>query len=222
MTPSMAKRIFLVHPTMLAMPPIDNAFKTLWPQAQTFNLVDESLYADLPQDGTLAPAVYDRLASLFRHCELSGAHGIVFTGSTFGPAVKVARANISVPVLKSDEAMMERAIATGARILLVCTARRALPVLRAGLDEAAAQARRTPQVTELWVTGAREAILQGDTARHDRLIAEQIAAAGDFDAIVLGQISMVTARAQLPPELARRVLTSPEAAVERLRALLED
>ena len=37
--------------------PIDEAFKTQWPQAQTLNVIDESLYADLPQDGTLAPAI---------------------------------------------------------------------------------------------------------------------------------------------------------------------
>jgi hypothetical protein len=31
----MSKRVFLVHPTPLAMAPIDQAFKTLWPQAQS-------------------------------------------------------------------------------------------------------------------------------------------------------------------------------------------
>jgi hypothetical protein len=50
----MPKRVFLVHPTPLAMAPIDEAFKTLWPQAQTINVLDESLYNDIPQDGTLA------------------------------------------------------------------------------------------------------------------------------------------------------------------------
>ena len=52
----MPKRIFLVHPTPLSMPPIDDAFKTLWAEAETLNLLDKSLYADIPPDGTLAPA----------------------------------------------------------------------------------------------------------------------------------------------------------------------
>src|SRR2546423_80504 len=120
-SPSMTARIFLVHPTMLAMAPIDAAFKKQWPQAQTLNLLDESLYADLPQDGTLSAAVIERLASLFRHCERSGADAIVFTGSTFGPAVIAARESVSVPVLNADQAMMERAVKNGERILLVCT-----------------------------------------------------------------------------------------------------
>jgi Asp/Glu/hydantoin racemase len=216
----MTRRIFLVHPTMLAMGPIDAAFKAQWPQAQTLNVVDESLYADLPQDGTLAPAVRDRLARLFRHCELSGAHGIVFTGSTFGPAVEAVRGSVGVPVLKSDEAMMDVAAEHGARVLIVATAKRALPVLCASFDAATARAGRGAQATTLWVRGAREAILTGDVELHDRLIADEIGAAKDFDVIMLGQISMVSARALLAPGVASRTLTSPDAAVARMRALL--
>src|SRR5207342_2230799 len=119
----MPKRVFLVHPTPLAMAPIDEAFKTLWPQAQTINVLDESLYADIPQDGTLVPAIYDRVASLLRHCELSSADGILFSGSTFGPAVDKARIGMRVPVLRAEEAMMEQAVTLGERILLVCTAK---------------------------------------------------------------------------------------------------
>ena len=90
----MPKRIFLVHPTLLAMPPVDQAFKTLWPDAKVLNVLDESLYNDIPQDGTLAPEIYTRLTNLFRHCEMSGADGIVFSGSTFGPpSTRRARAS---------------------------------------------------------------------------------------------------------------------------------
>ncbi len=134
----MTKRIFLVHPTPLAMAPIDEAFKTLWPEAETINVLDESMYTDIPQDGTLSPAIYERVASLLRHCALSGADGILFSGSTFGPAVDVARITIAVPVLRPEEAMMEQAVTMGERILLVCTAKRAMPVVRSTLDAAIA------------------------------------------------------------------------------------
>ena len=36
-------------------------------------------------------------------------------------------------------------------------------------------------IKELWVSGARDALNKGDNDKHDRLIAEQSAAAGDFD-----------------------------------------
>jgi Asp/Glu/hydantoin racemase len=217
----MPKRVFLVHPTPLAIAPIDQAFKTLWPRAQTLNLLDESLYADIPQDGTLAPAIYDRVASLLRHCEASGADGILFSGSTFGPAVDKARANMRVPVLRAEEAMMEQAVTLGERILLVCTAKRAMPVVRGPLDAAAKRAGVTRTISELWVKGARDAITSGDVATHDQLIAEQVMAAGDFDVIIFGQISMVPAQVPLPPEIARRIVIGPDATVARMRALID-
>src|SRR5258708_2748647 len=122
----MPRRIFLVHPYFPTMAPIDAAFKAAWPQAQTVNLLDESLYADVPADGTLSPSLYESVATLLRHCEKNGADGIVFTGTTFGPAVDAARAEIKVPVLRAEEAMADEAVGRGERILLVCTAKRAM------------------------------------------------------------------------------------------------
>jgi len=217
----MPKRIFLVHPTLLAMPPVDQAFKTLWPDATIINVLDESLYNDIPQDGKLAPDIYTRLANLFRHCELSRADGIVFSGSTFGPAVEEARKDLRIPVLRIEEAMMDDAAARGGSILLVCTQKRAQPVVRGTLDAAARRAGMPLTVTELWVSGARDALNRGDNETHDRLIAEQSAAAGEFDQIVFGMMSMAPAKAKLPPALARKVLTAGEAAVARMRQLTE-
>jgi Asp/Glu/hydantoin racemase len=215
----MRKRIFLVHPTMLAMPPVDQAFKTLWPDATIVNVLDESLYNDIPQDGKLAPEIFTRLTSLFRHCEASRADGIVFSGSTFGPAVEDARRNVGIPVLRIEEAMMDDAAARGGSILLVCTQKRAQPVVRGTLDAAAKQAGKPLTVTELWVSGARDALNRGDNATHDRLIAEQTAAAGDFDQIVFGMMSMAPAKAKMPAALAAKVFTAGEAAVARMQVL---
>lgn len=216
----MRKRIFLVHPTSLAMPPVDEAFKTLWPEAQTLNLLDESLYADLAADGHLPPSLYERVARLLRHCEGSGADGVVFSGSTFGPAVEEGRKGMKIPVLRIEEAMMEQAVARGGSILLVSTQQRAMPVVRATLDQAVRAAGKSPPIKELWVPGARDAVISGDSERHDRLIAEQSAAAGPFDTVVLTMISMAPARAKMPKDLAARTLTSGETTVARMRELV--
>jgi Asp/Glu/hydantoin racemase len=215
----MPKRIFLVHPTPLAMPPIDEAFKALWRDAQIVNLLDESLYADVGANGELTPALVARLVNLFKHCELSGGDGIVFSGSTFGPAVDEARKAVKVPVLRIEEAMMDDAAARGGSILLVCTQKRAQPVVRGTLDAAVKRTGKTPKITELWVAGARDALNKGDNESHDRLIAEQSAAAGDFDQVIFGMMSMAPAKAKMPAALAAKVLTSGEAAVARLRKL---
>jgi hypothetical protein len=216
----MPKRIVLVHPTMLAMPPVDEAFKTLWPQAQVLNVLDETLYADVGPNGETTPALIVRVANLLRHAEASGADGIVFSGSTFGPAVEEGRKGMKVPVLRIEEAMMDDAVARGGSILVVSTQKRAMPVVRGTLDQSAKRAGKNPEIKELWVAGARDALNAGDHDKHDRLIAEQSAAAGNFDTIVLSMISMAPARAKMPPALAEKTLTSGEAAVARMRKLL--
>jgi Asp/Glu/hydantoin racemase len=214
-------RIMLVHPYLPSMTPMNEACKEGWPEAEALNLVDESLYADVGQDGSVPPGIVDRLAAIFRHCEASGAAGVIFTGSTFGPAVERARAAIAIPVLKSDEAMAEMAVRAGNRILLAGTAARSLPVVRKGLEDAAAAAGLAPSIDTALVADAQAEMARGNREKHDRLIAERILPVADrYDAIVFGQISMTPARSGLPVRIAQRTLTGPEAAVAKLRRLL--
>jgi len=215
----MSKRIILVHPYAPTMAPIIEAFARLWPQAQVLNLLDESLYADVGADGVLAADVFGRIAALLRHACASRADGVIFTGATFSPAVEAARASLALPVLKADEAMCEEIAACRGRVAILCTAQRALPIIRAGV-EAAARGSSRPEIEEIWVEGAKDALVAGDGARHDRLIAAAMEQLDVCDMLALGQISMAPARDLLTPERAARVLASSDASVHMMRKLL--
>ena len=70
------------------------------------------------------------------------------------------------------------------------------------------------------VEGALAALQGGDVAGHDSLI---VAAAADYakvDALVLAQFSMARAAAGIAPGR-RRVITTPDSAVAKLRGLVE-
>lgn len=217
----MRPRIYLLHAYRYSMAPCEEAFARLYPEAETVRLLDEGLYADAGADGALPANIVPRLNSLLRHCVLSGANGIVFTGSTFGPAVEAARGGIAVPLLKADEAMSELAVREGRRILMLATARRAIPVIRRNLEAAAVSAGTKPELGEVWVEGAQAANNAGRAAEHDRLVAETARRHGDgWDVIVLGQMSMAPARAQMSADLAARVLTSPDASALKMRDLI--
>lgn len=217
----MKPRIFLLHAYRFSMAPCEEAFKRLWPEADAMRLLDESLYADAGADGSLPANINCRLAGLFRHCEVSGAHGIVFTGSTFGPAVEQASKGVTVPLLKADEAMAELAVSKARRILLLATAKRAIPVIRGNLEAAAKAANKMPKMSEVWVEGAQAANNAGQAAEHNQLIAEAAMKHGaGFDAIVLGQMSMAPAKAVMPLDVAARTVTSPDASVVKMRLLL--
>jgi hypothetical protein len=221
----MASRIFLVHPYFPTMAPIDAAFKSGWPEAQTVNLLDESLYADVPQDGTLSPSLHQRVATLLHHCVESGAAGILFTGTTFGPAIEAVRPHIKVPLLRAEEAMAEQAVGMSQNsdqgILLVCSAKRAMPVIRGSLEAAAKRQGAAPRVSERWIARAKDALAAGGMEAHDRLIAREVEAASHPGVIVIGQISMVGACAHLAPEIMPRVVTSLNAAVTRMKELVK-
>jgi hypothetical protein len=220
MSRSAAPRIILIHAYRHSLPPIERAFRKLWPEAEVLSLVDEALYADIDPDGVAEPTIPERIRTLFSHALVSGAEAIVFTGSTFGPIVEEARRGMPVPVLKSDESMAMEAVDRGGRALLVCTAQRALPVIaRTIMDQAEASGADIDLAT-LVVEGAKHAIDIGDAELHNRLIAQAILDAGDSDSILLGQLSMSDVPALLPAEIARKVLSNAEATVRRLRLLL--
>lgn len=220
----MKPRIFLVHPYIHSMATITDAFRATWPEAEAVNLYDESLYVDVGADDSMPGLMHGRLVSLFRHCELSGADGIIFTGSAFGFLVDTAKSAVRIPVLKPDEAMAEIAVREGSHLLLACTAKQAIPIIRRNIDAAASVAGRDIEVRELWIPDAQSALSDGKDGRgiHDHLIAKRLERETGYDLIVFGQISMASAVAGLPEGLADCVLTTPEAAIRKMRMLLEN
>src|SRR5918997_287660 len=105
-------RIALIHALRHSPPPIEAAFARLWPEARLMNLLDDSLSADLAREGRLTPAMTERFLALARYAAGTGAEGILFTCSAFGPSIEaVAAERAPMPVLKPNEAMVEEACA---------------------------------------------------------------------------------------------------------------
>lgn len=115
-------RIALIHALRHSPPPIEAAFARLWPEATLMNLLDDSLSADLARDGRITEAMTGRFLSLAGYARATGADGILFTCSAFGPCIEaVQRALSPLPVLKPNEAMIEEAQAIGGRIGLLAS-----------------------------------------------------------------------------------------------------
>ena len=93
-------RIALIHATFVAIEPIVSAFRRLWPEARTTNLLEDSLSADLAAEGRLTGEMTARFVTLARYARGCGADAILFTCSAFGPAIDTAREGLDIPVLK--------------------------------------------------------------------------------------------------------------------------
>ncbi|OGA53415.1 MAG: hypothetical protein A3F74_05755 [Betaproteobacteria bacterium RIFCSPLOWO2_12_FULL_62_58] len=213
-------RIALIHATPVAIDPIVDAFKRLWPEARTTNLLDDSLSADLAADGRLTPRMIDRFVTLARYMHGCGADAILFTCSAFGPAIEAAQAALKIPVLKPNEAMLDEALDAGTRIGLLATFVPSIPALKAELEQMAQRRKLKVDIKTQAVPTALTALHAGRAAEHDRLIAQAADELGVCDALILGQFSMASAAALIPDRSERKVLTSPISAVMHLKRML--
>lgn len=207
-------RIALIHALRHSPPPIEAAFKTMWPEAVLMNLLDDSLSADLARAGALDAVMTERFQTLGRYAVGTGADAILFTCSAFGPCIEaVAAAQAPRPVLKPNEAMIEEAVARGKKIGLLATFGPTLvsmpPEFPPGVE-----------VTCKLAEGALAAMDRGDLAEHDRLAAEASRDLADCDVIALAQFSLARAAPLVEAATGKPVLTTPDSAVRKLRRLL--
>ncbi len=214
-------RIALIHALPVAIEPICNSFKRLWPQAQVTNLLEDSLAADLAAAGKLDQAMVKRFCVLAQYAESCGADAILFTCSAFGPAIEAARAAVKIPVLKPNEAMMEEALATGSNINLLATFEPSIPSMLQELEELATRRGQKLKIATKAVPAALTALHAGRGTEHDQLIAAAAEELGDCDALLLCQFSMASAAERIPARRGRSVFTSPYSAVARLKQLLQ-
>ncbi len=207
-------RIALIHALRHSPPPVEAAFARLWPEATLMTLLDTSLSADLARDGALTPAMTERFLTLARYAAGTGADGILFTCSAFGPCIEAcARALAPMPVLKPNEAAIEEATAGHTHLALLSTFQ---PTLDSMPPEFPAGVTVTPKLA----AGALAALDAGDVATHDRLIV-QAARGLAGDAILLAQFSMAHTAAAVTEATGKPVFTTPDSAVRKLRRLLK-
>ena len=207
-------RITLIHALKHSIVPIESSFAKHWPEARLMNLLDDSLSADLARDGKLDERMTERFLTMGRYAVSTGANGILFTCSAFGPCIEaVAREHAPMPVLKPNEAMIEQAVAKGQRIGLLSTFP---PTLVSMPPEFPSQVTLVPKLAE----GALAALDRGDRAEHDRIVVEASRDLRDCDLIALAQYSMAPAAERVAEVTGREVLTTPDSAVKKLKAML--
>ncbi len=212
-------RIALIHALAHSVAPINDAFARDWPGAVRMNLLDDSLSADLAAGGGVHDgALHERFSRLARYAVDTGAQGILFTCSAFGPCIDaVAAEHAALPVLKPNEAMIEEAARGEGPLGLIATF---APTLRSMPAEFPAG---MPLQTAL-AEGALAALDAGDGETHDALIARQASAlkARGCTRIALAQFSMARARGACAQSSGLPVLTTVDSAVAKLRGLLAD
>ena len=66
-------RIALIHAVSVAMAPVHDAFRQLWPEAECVDILDTSLSRDRERDGRLTEAMVGRFLFLAKYAEDTSA-----------------------------------------------------------------------------------------------------------------------------------------------------
>jgi Asp/Glu/hydantoin racemase len=151
-----------------------------------------------------------------------GASGILFTCSAFGKAIERVAGRFAFPVLKPNEAMYEEALSRGGRIGMLVTFEPSVASMTAEFEALVRARGASVELRAVHVPGAMAALEGGDAATHHALLAEAAAGLAGVDAIMLAQFSMAGAEPAVRSHVSVPVLTSPAAAVRKLKARLGD
>lgn len=214
-------RIVLLHATPVAMAPVMQAFAKVWPQAETINLLDDSLSIDRAGQGELSEILADRFVAFGHYAYGIGAGGILATCSAFGPPLDRLAVELPVPVLKPNEAMFRAAIARGNRIGMLATFAPAVTTMRDEFYAFVAETGSAATLDVILVADAIERLRQGDAEAHNSLVAAQACGFAGYDAIMLAHFSTARAADLVQAAVAVPVLAAPESAVLRMKQLIE-
>ena len=216
------KKLGLIHTSATLVPVFAQLCKEKLPGVEVFNIADDSLVKGIIAAGRLTPVIARRVAGYLESAELAGADYIMVTCSSIGPAVEAGAKLIGVPVLRVDQPMADRAVATGKRIGVIATLRTTLEPTADLIQRRADNAGKKIELTSRLCEGAFEALMSGDAATHDAKVAAALKELSQqVDVIVLAQASMARVVDTLAPEDRRvPILASPGIAVEYLATVL--
>jgi Asp/Glu/hydantoin racemase len=216
------KTLGLIHTSATLVPLFQQLCQQSLPGVNVFNIVDDSLIKDVINRGELTAATARRVVDYVGSAEAAGADYILVTCSSIGAAVEAAAALTTVPVLRVDQPMADRAVQMGTRIGVIATLPTTLGPTSDLVRRRAALAGKEIQLTSRLCEGAFAALMSGDSARHDAMVAAALKElSGQVDVILLAQASMARVVEGLAEnEKKVPILASPPQAIEHLASIL--
>jgi len=216
----MIKKLGLIHTSATLVPIfqelIDRHFTGK--DIKVFNIVDDSLIKNTIERGSLTPDTSRRVVAYVGSAEAAGADFILVTCSSIGPAVESSAPLTTVPVLRVDQPMTDKAIQMGTRIGVIATLPTTLEPTSDLVRRRAIIAKKNIELTSKLCEGAFEALMGGKPEIHDEKVASALKELSQkVDVILLAQASMARVVEQLSEEDKKvPILTSPELAIQHL------
>jgi Asp/Glu/hydantoin racemase len=212
------KTLGFVHTSATLVPLFQDLTKQHLTGVETFNIVDDSLIKDVIKKGKLEPNTAARVVNHIKTAEEAGADVILVTCSSIGRAIETAATLCSVPVIRVDQAMADEAVQIGENIGVIATLPTTLEPTSDLVKRRAEKAGKAINITSKLCDGAFEALMSGDAAKHDEMVAKALKELMQtVDIIVLAQASMARVVDSLSAEDKKvPILASPGIAMRKL------
>lgn len=217
------KTLGLIHTSATLIPVFQQLCQQYLPGVNLFNIVDDSLVKNIiARGGKLTPSISKRVADYVASAEDSGADYILVTCSSIGAAVEAAADTVRVPVLRVDQPMADLAVQKGKRIGVIATLRTTLEPTANLVQRRAALVGKEIEINARLCEGAFEALMGGDAAKHDELVAKALRQLmQEVDVILLAQASMARVVDTLADEdKGVPILASPPNAIQYIANLV--
>ena len=216
----MQPKIALIHATRLAIPPIEKTFQDFWPEANTFNLLDEGLLKDI--DSLSSQQMNQRFQSLASYATGTGCDAILFSCSVFGDAIDAVKKTFDLPVYKPNEAMLDSIYKMAQekkelKMVVMGTSQLSVDSLSSEIGEWSRTNDASIQIDKLFIDQAFELLGKGQLDLHDSMIMDAVKKNQHADLIVFTQFSMASAYQQSQEVSSAPIFSAPIIAVQTLQ-----
>ncbi len=215
-------KIAIIHTTPVTVDTLKALANEILPDYNVVNFVDDSILPQLGENGGNVSEVEDRLLHYAQFAEKVGADVILSACSSVGEVVAKMREQVSIPVVRIDDAMTDEAVQRGQRIGVAATLPTTLRPTLELLRQKAAVIGKDVHLESRLIDSAYQKLMAGDREGHDATLAEALTElAQSVDVVVLAQASMARVLPRLPQNIQDKFLTSPRLSVERVKSVME-
>ena len=217
----MKKSIAIVQTSAVSSAELKALCDEIMPDVTVYQIIDDSLIKEVNANGGPTYGVKRRMYNYYQQAESLGVDAILNQCSSVGEVADAIKPFVSVPVVKVDEDMAEKAVSLGKKIAVVATVPTTVgPSVRL-VEQKAKEAGKEIEIETHLVKDAMMILIEkGDVETHNKMVLGEVeAAAESCDVVVLAQGSM-TVLLPLLGHIKKPVLTSPRLGVERVKEVL--
>jgi len=215
------KKVGVIHTSTVSLEDIKTLFKEILPDVKVFNVIDDSLLAEVLANDGVTKDIIRRMCIYTVELERLGADLILNQCSSVSEVINIVRQIVKIPVVKIDEAMAEEAVMTGRTISVIATVSSTLNPSINLIKEMAEKYNKKVSIRKCLCQGAFDVLVkEKNIEKHNQMVIKEIKEeAKHSDVIVLAQGSMTTLLPYIK-DISKPVLSSPRSGVLRVAKIL--